>query len=263
MNHPLLEELDTDLLRVAHPARIRAAKLLADDLQLGPRARYRRARLEPRRDGQEVPLIRAVRIRLERKKQVGGRVGPIALGQHAYDDVRIAVDRNGASGDLRIAAEPGCPRVVRENDDVRAAGPILVGAEATTDQRLHGEDAEVIHADVDALDLLGPVAAAEIHAGAGEVVGGDPVERLGTAPGHELGNRRCAGCAVRILTADLNEPIRVRVRQRAQQHTVDDREDRGIRPNAQRQRHNHDQAEPRVPDNDPGPVPANRTSVCA
>ena len=68
-----------DAFVLVHPLRIGRAEAFADDLHRGPRLSQRDARLQTARDPQVMSLVGAVRIGLQRKADVGGRVGQEAL----------------------------------------------------------------------------------------------------------------------------------------------------------------------------------------
>jgi hypothetical protein len=70
-DNQILHRDDGRVLVAAHPARIGFAKVFAEDLHFCARLFDGHARLQPRGDREEVPLIRARGVGLERQEQVG------------------------------------------------------------------------------------------------------------------------------------------------------------------------------------------------
>ena len=193
-------------------------------------------------------LVGAVGIGLQRNEDLGGRIRSEPAIEHADHRVRLGVEDDGAPRNCLIAAKARGPHGMSEDRHVRASRAVFIGGERAAQRGRSAEHAEVIGADVDAAHLLRPIAAAQIEAGTGKIVGGNRVEGSGGAPGHELGNRLRAPHAARKLAADSNQPLRVRVGQRLQEDAVDDGEDGSVGADADRQRRDRDGTEPWIPD---------------
>jgi hypothetical protein len=164
--------------------------------------------------------------------------------------MRIAVDDDGAANELRITAEVRRPETMCEDDDVRSPGTVLVGRERASEERRGAKDVEVIGADVNALHLLRAVTAANVHARTGEIVGRHCLERRRWLPCEILRNRNRASATGGILPARRDEAIGIRIGQWPQQDVVDHRKNRGVGANAERERGNRHQTEPRILDED-------------
>ena len=149
------------------------------------------------------------------------------------------VHRDHASDRGRIGTEPPAPEAVAEDDGLPAVGRVLGGGEVAADCRLHAEHPEEVRRDPHAADPFGFAVRDQRR---------DPrpderhvLERVAAlAPVEERRVADVAGRSGRAALADRDEPIGIRVRQRAEQHGVEDAEDRGVRADAERQRHERD-----------------------
>ena len=168
-----------------------------------------------------------------------------ARRHHANDRVRNAVDAYPGVDDGRVRREVVPPRVVAEHDQRFGRSRIGGTAEGPAERGPHAEDIEVVH---------------------GYECPGDP-DRL--PPGHrdgvcvlpipgDSGERvvvvlqfqKVSGCEgrsrlIRGRVPDLDEIVGARVRQRPQEHAIDDAEDGGVRSDAKRQRHQDDGSQAR------------------
>ncbi len=177
--------------------------------------------------------------------------GPFeAAGRHADDGEGRAVDDQRLVQHRRILAELRGPEAVAEHHHrMRAGGAIVGRAEHAADRGLHAERREVAARHLRALGA--ERLPARRHVGAEQSVRGQPAEHLlhplevaehGIAEGvvavAGLVARGPAG--LRPWRAEVHQPRRVLHRQRPEQHVVEDREDRGVRADAEGNRpHGH------------------------
>src|SRR6185437_4658811 len=111
-------------------------------------------------------------------------------------------------------------------------------------RRRNAEYAEIVRRNMNSLHLFRTVAASQVETGTREIVRRDSIEYpVPVLESHELRNRLGIARPVRILPLDPHNPVRVRIRQRAQQNRVYNGKDGGIRPDPQRQRGNRGRGE--------------------
>ena len=108
---------------------------------------------------------------------------------------------------------------------------------------------------MDSFDLLGAVAPGEVNARACKIVSRDGLEQLGLfAPDDELGNRCRRSISIGEVTHQQHDAVRLRIRERLEEHGVDDRKNSCIGPDAQGHRHHGGRKEPRAPPECPAGV---------
>jgi hypothetical protein len=223
--------------------RVVASELRADAVEIGDCLSFGHSRLDSP-EGFEV-LATPARRRLghvvaDRRPDLGGRVEArgdqrFVLGRHHANDLkRDVVHRNRAADDRRIGAKPPAPEAVAQDHDTPSSGTILLFQKVAAERWLHAEHREEIPADADGGQALGFAVgeerrlprAHEPHA----------LERL--APFSIVDKRREAHVArarIVIPIADDDQTLRFGVRQRPEQHRVDDAENRRVRANTERQ----------------------------
>src|SRR4029453_17584736 len=168
-----------------------------------------------------------------------------------------AAEREHAANDGPVAGEPAHPEAVTEYDDERTLGTILLPRERTAVQRARAEHAEVLLRYVQRREVLGWSAVDEVDPGIRGLVrpemAANPDALL---PGDELRDRgveRVAELRRIVGDHDLDDLVGVGIGERAQQQGVDDREDRGVRPDADREHGDcRDGESPRAPEQPPG-----------
>ncbi len=136
----LLHRLDAEAGLAAERVRERLAELGRRLLQLRVRGRERDARLEAAGGEEEVPLHRAVRIDLKRQPEIrrpDRRLDGFGVerAEHADDFVGLAVQRELAADDRRVAAEAPLPEPFAQHDDVSAVRQIFVGGRTSALRR--------------------------------------------------------------------------------------------------------------------------------
>ena len=136
------------------------------------------------------------------------------------------------------------PEAVTEQGDGRGAEAIVVRIEVAAKSRMEAEGWEKCRGDHEAVDALGLAGAGEVvilmtvHGDGGEAFGlALPVEEVEIVDGRLV----LAG----VFPVDGDELAGVRVRQRIQEHAVDDGEERGVGADAERQGEDGDDAKRR------------------
>ena len=146
-----------------------------------------------------------------------------------------------------VAAKPRAPVFVAQHQHRRGARIVVAVDEGAAELRAHAEHVEEIgrdHAGVDAVGLAAIQQVerhlVELHqpAEAGELLAVVVELGNGDADGVLTGQRR------RFL--EQHQSIAFHVRQRLEQHAVDDAEHRGVGPDAQAEHQDGDQREPRL-----------------
>src|ERR1039458_3083958 len=109
--------------------------------------------------------------------------------------------------------------------------------------RLHAQDVQEVIASLNAEDPLGRARAGQVHAWSAHV--GDASEDVVLVVIRHVGGRYAAAVVgiVALVLVERHQPFRVRIRQRAQQHGVDDAEDGAVHSDSQGERDYGDDGE--------------------
>ena len=167
--------------------------------------------------------------------------------QHADHGTPRGVELNAAADDVRIGAEARLPEVVTDHHDRRRTLPQIVGCDQAPHRRLHAQRLEQFRRGAEPGDAhrLVPFEQRALHPAIrrqrlhrllalleiDEIADAD--EFLGDAGGH-------------IAMLQDDELVGATDRQRAQQHRFDDREQRGVGANSERQRQHRGGGESRL-----------------
>ena len=205
---------------------------------VGGRLIERGARLQPRDAGEaEVAEVSLGAIELERKDQRRLLIEePERVGQHADDLARLAVEHDAAPDRRRIGAEAGSPVAGHEDHGVGRARRVVLLREQAAERRRRAEHRQHAVGDVDGADLLGLR---------------DPGDADGVAGPHRDVLKHAAVLAVGVVekrrgagvrqvqprrgVIEHDQLVRLRIRQRLQQHAVDHAEDGGVGADADRE----------------------------
>ena len=226
----------------AKVVRVRRLQILGERRHLGLRALERDAGLEPRREIQVLVRVAAGerrRLERERHEQIGlaGEEAREALRHHADDLIRLAIQLDRLSDRARLAGKEPRPHAVAQHDDVLLARVVVVAAERAAEHRRHAEHVKPVAGDAHARYALGVAGAGEVRA---ELrLDGDRLEALrlvAVVAEAARRHRRLHVVERRIEVLDRHQPRGYAVRQRPEQHGVDDAEDRRVRANAERER---------------------------
>ena len=155
---------------------------------------------------------------------------------------------NRLPDDRAVAAEPPLPEVVPENDNRGSRVRVLCAREGSSEEWLHAENRKEVGGDVLHDDFFRIAAARQVGPRIDERR--HPVERRDAiAPSEELRRAEHVAFAwpVRALFPEHDDPLRIAERQPFEQHRVDDREDRGVGADAERERQDSDSREARRP----------------
>ena len=174
---------------------------------------------------------------------------------HSDDGQRRAVHDEHVAQRVGRSAELGLPEVVAQDDDgVAADGPVDLGTEQPAGRRPQAQGREVRARNLRPLHRGG--AALMDHVGAEPLVGGDAREdalfALQVAE-HRVAERLVAGARVVAVAGsrlraggrEVDQPVRVGHRQRAQHELAVQGEDRGVRADAEGQRQDRDAGDDR------------------
>src|SRR5262249_52998983 len=136
---------------------------------------------------------------------------------------------------------------VAEDRDVRPVHAVVAGVEIAADGRRHAERTEVADRDTLAVEslrrsLAGHRRLPRFHH-ADRVEGVRAFDELAVVPEGDLEAR-----AINHVIPDSDDAIGARIRERLEEDGIDGAEDRGARPDAERQRHDHERGEARVAD---------------
>ena len=234
--------------------------LTVDHVHRGLGLRRRDAGLEPRHDRQPaagaalevVPGRRHLRLHRHRHHDVGVLADDDAEEagrRHADDRHRQAVERDVAVQHAGIAGEAPHPVVVAQHRDrLSARRAIVVRREGAADLRAHAEDVEEVAGHELAVHALG-LSAGEQRQRRREA-GDHAVEHRVLIPQVAV-HRVRQGAVVerpspeRAGAVEHDELLGRLHRQHPQQHLVGEREDRGVRADAERQRQHDDDGEGR------------------
>jgi hypothetical protein len=201
------------------------------------------------------PAIGIDRVELVRHEDIGFPLGigldvPERVGQHADHRGRPRVDVNRSPEDVPIAAEPSLPEPMVHDDHARAVGLVLLCGEWAPEDERGSDRREEPRRDAHAAHPLGRARRIRDREEADPPVGAGPFERL-RLPGEvqEVSGREVVGLTgLAVEPDDLHQPLRRRVRQRAQQHCLHDAEHRGVGAERQGEGDEGRGAESRAPD---------------
>ncbi len=125
-------------------------------------------------------------------------------------------------------------------------GHVLLRREGAAQRHPRAEQPEIRLGNMYSLHLLGDVSR-EVYSLAAEVVRGHILHHAGLRLPHvELGDRSSLEIAVARGRAELDDPVRLRIRERLQQNRVHHGENRGIGADAQRKRSENREGECRA-----------------
>ncbi len=199
---------------------------------------------------------RGVRRRRQRRRDPSARRPDLGLGFECHarmtecrlgdadDRVRVVVDAQRLAKHGAVGAERASPEAVADHDDGRDAGRVVLGAEETADLRARAKQLKVGRAREHGFDALRLGPASQVRRDRP-----DPhhvVEQTGAiAVVHQLRRREARVLQVDApeVRADADEPIGVRVGQRAEDDGFDDREDGRRGGDADREREQRNQRE--------------------
>ena len=164
---------------------------------------------------------------------------------------RVVVDPDRLADDRRIACEPADPVVVAQDDDRVAHGDLIVlpGVEHAAERRLHAEQREVVARHHLRLHALGLVVDADRRRD--QPPAQHFRERLRLllvvlVDGVRVHARPHVAAVVAPLLVQHDQLLGILDRQLPEQHLVDQREDRRIRANPERQGQDGDDGEQRA-----------------
>ncbi len=182
-------------------------------------------------------------------------VHDVEARRHDADDLpRSAVEAHGLA-DHVASGKHGLPGLVRQHGDVGTAGSRFLRGEMPAARRWHTQRLQQRGVHVARPHTPWPVARRQVQLPGRE----RPDARERAVPLRELevlgrGNPELIESQGRKAAGDEHQPLRLGVAQRSEDHAVDDGEDRGVGADAQRERQDRDQGEPRRPQQVPDGV---------
>ena len=220
---------------------------LGDRLHLGLGLLLRHARLQSGDHAKEMTAAAGVgRIDRDRRPELHLPRREIETWRHHSDDRRrSAVQRDRLAEDVRVGGEPALPHAVAQHDHVVLARRVFFGPEASSQRRADLQQLEHIPGHRRVREPLGPAGVGERRAAAR--VGRDPLEHgVLLAPVQERRGRDREAAVLRHDLVDAHQRFRIGIRQRPEEHAVDDAEHRAGGADPERQRQDRDRGEPRA-----------------
>ena len=172
---------------------------------------------------------------------------------HASNRVRLIVHRHDAADNRRIGIEPPPPQAVAQYQHAPSGRRVVGGGEVASQRRSDAERAQEVRRHAHRGNPLGLAVRDERRIPRSD--DRDLVECV--RPFAPVDHRREAdvsGAAVGAGFADVDEPRRIGERQRPEKHRVDHAEDRRVRADAERERHDGDGREAGTAVQQPEPV---------
>ncbi len=227
-----------------------------EGVEIGARLGQRDPRLEPGHHAHEMVAAPPLReVEAERHPDLGVRGGEReALRHHADHGHRRGIDRDPLADDLPVAAERALPQAVAEHDRARVARAILLAREQAAHGRLHADGLQQRPDDVGGRHAHRHGSAGDRRPALGP--GADRLERLGLLAQLDVLGRRdrealVAHPAAEELAVQADQPVRLRVGQRLQDHRVDDRKNHRVGADRDAERHDRDQRQGRILEHHP------------
>jgi hypothetical protein len=207
--------------------------------------RRRAGRKAGQRAVDELARHRAV-VGLGRQPQPRAGVGKGESRRHHADDLaRHVVDDQDAAEHVGRGGKTRAPFGLAEDHRIRPAAAILVRREAAAEQRLHLQQRQGGGADPRRAQMLGRLVVAPApHVGADAAVPGHAVKlggevTIGAGERRRMRQRRALG----VFQLQADQLLRIAVRQRYQQHPLQQRAQGADGGQAQRQGEHHGEGE--------------------
>ena len=201
------------------------------------------------------PAVGARGVGPEWDPQLGPAREVEAGRHHTHDGEGIAVENERLADDLRVAAEAALPQAVAQQGDDVPVLRFLLGQERAPQQRHPPQQGEEVRRDGGRVQPLGIARAGEGRAE--RRVGARVLQRLAAGPVVDVGGVGVVedrDAHLRHRPPEGHDAIRLRERQRPQQHGVHDAEYGGVGPDPERERDERYRGEGRVLTQGPQPV---------
>ena len=168
----------------------------------------------------------------------------------------MAIDDQLVAHDILGGAEIPVPQTITDhNDRMASRSNVVVRPDVSSARSGNPQKLEVIPGHELTLHLVD--VSAHAYARARVLVGHQPYESSTSIPKIDVvrvGERAEPPPAIGELV-DAHQLVRLVCRKRPHEEAVDEAEDRRVRPDPERQRQNHSQAEARFPQKDPDRIP--------
>ena len=182
---------------------------------------------------------------LERQRAPELVVGPVespSRGQHSDHRIRLSIEQNGPTDDVRVGAELRYPERVAQDGNMVLTGLVFIARKSPSLCGLDAEDVKVMRRDQRCAQLCGFAVTGQGGRAAGlrsHIV----EDRVVLLPVQKVESRDPVPAASRGLLEHAHDAVGFCVRERLQQHAIDETEDCGIRANADCQGGNRDSGE--------------------
>jgi hypothetical protein len=193
-----------------------------------------------------VESVWPARLQIERRPHVDVRLERIVevVREHGQDAMRNAVERQQLSGRVGSRVEVLAPDPFAYYRHV-GIGPLVGAIERLTKGGADAQDAKVVGADQQGPDALrlGPIR--EVGADDAVRIRHRDIECLAVVPVIDRRQTREVAVIVAAAVIDADEPFRIVVGKRLEDHSVQDAEHRGVGASAEREGDDHDGGESR------------------
>src|SRR5688572_28767989 len=155
--------------------------------------------------------------------------------QNADNGVTLIVEQHGASHHVPAGTETALPQLMREHDHLFLPRLVFVRRKNPAQHRARPQDVQAVCGHTQSVEPLGLARARKVQHDA--VVGRETIKRCALlAPIEKHAGRNRILLAGTWRFEQLHELPRLLIRQRLQEHSIDNTEDRGVRTNAECQR---------------------------
>jgi hypothetical protein len=227
--------------------RKRAADVVEDDGEIGLSLLAGHFGLQPADGGQPVvaAAVRDLWIGMQRSVDSMAHAEWITKPRRHNADagIRMAVEFEGSADDAGLAVEVGLPHVVAEHGHVVFAGLVFARAVGAAEDGRDAEDIEEIVRSLDPLQRNRTGGRLEIDALIRRDARDSGEDVVLRAEVFETGQGERLGVALARERLRDVDAIRLTIRQRAQDHRINDAEDGGGCADAERQSQNRNQSE--------------------
>ena len=168
------------------------------------------------------------------------------FGENADDGPRLPIQGDGLSKDRRLAVEVPLPEAMADEDDRLAAGPIFGGRKIPSDERLDAQRWQERHGRVEADHLFRVAAPGQrerIERGQRQVAEHLlPLLHLEKA---RIGKADAVEVLLQVGRAQSDQAVRLRIRQRPEEHRIHHAEQRHVGADAEREAEDGNEREAR------------------
>jgi hypothetical protein len=158
-------------------------------------------------------------------------------GHHTDDRVRNSIQQNASAECVWVAFKMRLPEVIAQNRDIGASRAVFIGTEIAAQKRFDAIHVKVFRRDAQSLQAFGRSCSRQVETYACE--GGKVLERASVLLPEIKGERIKACVAFELASKgarNLDHALGVRIRQRVEEHSVNNAKHRRVGPDAKRER---------------------------